>query len=174
MKKALKPFCIVLVLAAIAVVGGLLLLRSPMTDVPDEREIRRYQRLKPFILEDETVTGIYRNHDVDSLVFTYRTRLDSPETFWRGLDNELVDSKWVQLEAKPLLRRYEKVIPRGDEMFCSSEEVRVGFCKDQRTVVVTWVQGDTLKDVKSFSEADESRFAEQQVWPIFQKLLSAQ
>ena len=144
--------------------------------VPSPELIRKW--LGAFLIEADQVQGIYRNLDVDSLVFTYRTTLQTDADFRNALREALADSKWEQntnaegyVEFGRTFRRGETSQERPDmAAFFSCEVVRLSFDPETGTVVVAYVQADTTKDVECFEQTSAGRWAASVVWPKFERL----
>ena len=118
--------------------------------VPSADEIQKWSALQPFVIQPSSITGVYQNIDIDSVVFHYSTRLTDPTAFWRELHNQARSSGWVHLAAAAETnssREYEtfqRLAPRGELWFSSAEELRVAYRRDR--IVVGYVQSDQQGD----------------------------
>jgi hypothetical protein len=147
-----------------------------MERVPTAAEIQEWSALRPFVIQPSSITGVYQNSDVDSVVFHYSTRLTDQAAFWRELHNQARSSGWVHVVGAAETngtREYEtfqRLAPRRDLWFSSAEELRVAYRRDR--IVVGYVQSDQQGEPKPVSQASEGRFAVQEVWRRFMALLS--
>lgn len=124
-----------------------------------------------FLVAPQAVTGHYANMDVDAVVFSYTSGTANPDTFWQSLDLAAESAKWKCTQVTPDQRHYERRIPKTDSMkYHSTEQVRVSYDSTHSTVVVAWVQADSIWAVEGFSQTSESSFADSAVWPRFNAL----
>ena len=148
-----------------------------MERIPADTQIREWPALQPFVLHPNAITGVYRNFDVDAVVFHYTSKITDEAAFWRQLRQQAQEAGWLPAEgpeAGNSSRAYEafqRLKPKGEWMFASAEELRVAFLRDR--VVVAYVQSDQRGEPKPVSQAAEGRFANRQIWPRFLKLLSS-
>lgn len=63
-----------------------------MEQVPSAELIKNW--VGAFLVDAENIKGVYRNLDVDSLVFTYHTSAQTEEDFCNALALSLEKSKW--------------------------------------------------------------------------------
>jgi hypothetical protein len=150
---------------------------AEMERIPADTEIREWPALRPFLLHPSSITGVYRNFDVDAVVFHYESKITDEAQFWRRLRHQAQEAGWLPAkspESGDGSRGYEafqRLKPKGELMFASAEELRVAFLRDR--VVVAYVQSDQSGEPTPVSQAAEGRFANQQIWPRFLKLLSS-
>lgn len=126
--------------------------------------------MEPFLIEAGEINGEYRNLDVDSLVFTYRTAVQTESEFCGALSSALLGSKWERSIEVTDSIEFRRSVKKGDALFASYELVRIGFCPADRTVVVAYVQADSPSDDLQFEDTGESKWAEQVIWPRFNAL----
>jgi len=120
--------------------------------------------------------GIYRNSDIDSIVFTYETSVSDAAEFWYSLDANVATTKWNVVKVTADARAYERRYGKGDAspgrpdmaIFSSAELLRVAFVPPQK-VVVGYVQADASSKTTSFGETHEARWAEKVIWPRFEE-----
>jgi hypothetical protein len=128
-------------------------------------------------VEADDIRGSYQNLDVDCVVFSYSTRVQSAGAFWQKLTASLQGTSWKEIKPMDAIRRFERRFPKGKgksertdmAIFSSAEETRVSY--KQGRAVVAWVQADSSKDEASFAETSEAAFADRVVWPKFQALI---
>lgn len=145
-----------------------------MERVPTATEIQQWQALQPFVLQADSITGVYRNHDVDAVVFEYNSNVGDVTEFWRLLQEGARSAGWAQATDGAVQRdsRYQmfyRFKPKGELWFSSAEELRVAYQSGR--VAVAYVQSDQDGDSKPV-KASEGRFAEKHIWPRFFDLLS--
>ena len=123
-----------------------------------------------FIVDEQTIIGIYGNIDVDSVIYAYTTSLDE-EDFWQAIDTNVSDSQWTHSERHEDFRRYVRYYPKTKRRaFHSIEEARVGYQKETKRIVVAWVQTDHFLEPDGFPrDGPEGGFAETTIWPRFEK-----
>ena len=156
------------ILAAIVILGFLVVFLIPalsMTFVPTPDQINQHTVVTPFQVKPSAVEGVYGNYDISALVFRYTTGAADAKTFFTTLDLQATAAGWTRLPDKAGTTCYERITPKGNRVFCGAEEVRVKIDPESKRVDVGWVQGDAFKDVASFSETHESKWAESKVWP---------
>ena len=148
-----------------------------MEHVPSGEVIRGW--IQRFLVSPYQIQGVYRNMDIDSLVFTYTTKLDGEAAFWSGLQEGLQGSRWAEAELRGPVREYRRTYRKGEgdaerpdmSIFTSFEVARVFFEPKSRTVVVGYVQADgSSKDTK-FEDTGECKWAEKAIWPRFRDLV---
>ena len=162
------------------VFGGAAACMSCMTDsmerVPSADEIRKWPSLAPFVVEAASVTGVYQNIDIDSVVFHYITNVTAEGEFWRTVQRQAASAGWQHVDrvvSTPQLHKYEtfqRLKPKGELFFSSAEELRVAYTPAR--VVVAYMQSDQIGDPEPVSQASESRFADREIWPRFSQLTS--
>jgi hypothetical protein len=142
--------------------------------VPSSQVIEKW--LGDFLVDADNIQGIYRNVDIDSLLFTYRTAINEERNFRNALSKKLQDSRWKETEGHGFIeyrRRFEKGEVADDRVdmpiFFSYEVVRIGFSAGR--VVVAYVQADTSEDVRIFEKSGEGQWAKEVIWPQFEELL---
>jgi len=146
-----------------------------MERVPTANEIRERLELKPFVVRPIDITGVYENIDIDSAVFHYRSSITGQPEFWRELRQGAQLAGWVQSEDPACTGRsrecevFQRFKRNGELWFSSAEEVRVAFAPSR--IVVGYVQSDQEGDPKPVHKATEGRFADEQIWPRFIRLL---
>jgi hypothetical protein len=150
---------------------------AEMERIPTHTEIREWPALQPFVLDPSSMTGVYRNIDVDAVVFHYESKITDEAQFWRQLRQQAHEAGWL-LAKRPeagdgsrAYQAFQRLKQKGELMFASAEELRVAFLRDR--VVVAYVQSDQSGEPKPVSQAAEGRFANRQIWPRFLKLLSS-
>lgn len=147
-----------------------------MEEVPSAPLIKKWDALAPFLVKDRTIRGIYRNIDIDSLVFSYETSATDAKDFWISVEANVATTKWSVVKSTPMTRDFERRFGKGDgslgrpdmAIFSSAELLRVAFVPPQK-VVVGYVQADSLSKSTSFAETHEARWAEKAIWPRFEK-----
>jgi hypothetical protein len=144
-----------------------------MEQVPSADLIEQW--LGPFLVEADQIKGIYRNLDVDSVVFTYRTALATEQAFAEGLTRNLAASRWQRQTHTTAFIEYRRRFAKGETspgrpdmpIFASREVIRLSFNSADRTVVVAYVQADASQDSDSFEDTGEGTWAEKAIWPKF-------
>jgi len=132
---------------------------------PSSSDIKNYTSVKPFILYEAGIEGIYTNHDVDSLVFSYETSIDSPDIFVAQIRKNAANEGWKEIKAEKYYR-FDRIRKWRDEYYIG-EEIRIAYLK--KTVIVAYVEGDAKQAINSFSEINESKWADINIWPMFEK-----
>ena len=147
-----------------------------MGDVPSEELIRKWDDIQPFIIEPTKITGIYRNMDIDAIVFKYSTVADKAK-FWAHLQSNLQETKWKLIAETSESRDYERRFSKDDQspdrpdmaMFSSAELLKIEYLPGKQMAIVGYVQADSSAKDTSFAETDEAKWAEKQIWPRFNK-----
>src|SRR5688500_11841041 len=104
-----------------------------MDRVPSASEIRKWPALEAFVVEPASVTGVYQNMDVDSVVFHYGTNVTAEGEFWRILQRQAAAAGWQHVDgvaSSRQLRKYQtfqRLKPKGELWFSSAEELRVSY-----------------------------------------------
>ncbi|MBI5503988.1 MAG: hypothetical protein HY899_04255 [Deltaproteobacteria bacterium] len=132
-----------------------------------------------FLVSADQIQGVYRNLDVDSLVFTYSSRVDGEAAFWSGLEAGLRSSRWTETVRRGAMREYRRSYPKGEgdaerpdmAIFSSFEVARVFFDGKAKTVVMAYVQADGSSEDTKFEDTGESKWAEKTIWPGFRDLV---
>jgi hypothetical protein len=153
--------------------GALLACDTPeMERIPTEEELRNWPVLQPFLLSPESLSGVYRNLDVDCVVFHYRSSLPTEQVFWQQVEQRAAAQRWSAASGgEGTYRTYQRLVPRGSMGFSSAEETRIGYVAGR--VVVGYVQSDQWRETpRPVAEASEGRFAERNVWPKFKSVMS--
>lgn len=150
-------------LAVGAVAGVAVWIESSMVYVPAADEILAREALRPFLVEPADLTGVYANHEADSVVFRY-TAGAGAEEFWTRVERQALLAGWRAVAPEGEVRRFERVTPPGGRWW-SVEEVRVRYRAGSRAVVVGWVQGDSERAVAGLAECGGAAFAERVIWP---------
>jgi hypothetical protein len=148
-----------------------------MERVPSSSEIQNAPVWSQFLVEADDIRGSYQNLDVDCVVFSYSTGVQSADAFWQKLNSSLKGTSWKEIEPTGSVKRFERRFAKGKgkgertdmAIFSSAEQTRVSY--KQGRVIVAWVQADSSKDETSFAETSEARFADKVVWPKFQALI---
>lgn len=169
-----RPIVLFLSIMAVCLTGCSLL---TMEEVPSPELIKKW--MGPFLIEADQVKGIYRNLDVDSLVFTYRTAVQTEGEFRNALSSALVNSTWKRSTSATDFIEFRRMFEKGDTsedrpdmaMFASFELARLSFNPADRKVVVAYVQADTFKRVTRFEDTSEGEWAERVIWPKFNELI---
>jgi len=159
--------------AAILVAGAVLSCNVPeMERVPTEEEVRNWPVLEPFLASPAEITGVYRNLDVDAVVFYYRCNLPTEAAFWAQLEEQATAGGWTAgASSGQAYRTYQRLQARGSKGFASAEEARIAYTPAR--VVVGYVQSDQWRETpKPVAEASEGRFADEAVWPKFRAAVS--
>jgi hypothetical protein len=149
-----------------------LLLAGCTDGAPSADEVKAYETLTPFFVGETSTTGVYHNTDVDSLVFTYTTSIGVEDDFWSQLAERAERSGWHELEPRGEVRQFERTIPRGDYAFSSAELLRIAYLSGRGMVAVGYVQADSEEEGLPFFETDEAEWAEEVIWPMFERLLA--
>ena len=135
--------------------------------VPSAEQIRKWAA--PFLVNEHTMKGVYRSLDVDSLVFTYRTSVETETAFWLALSNKLSQAGWTESNVTVNFREFQRIRPRRGAL-SSTEAARVAFT-GSHTIVVAYVQADSSKKIPVFHETGESKWADKVIWPKFEELI---
>jgi len=160
LKRSIEILVVVIILGAMAIFV-LPLIR--MTYVPTPANISQHTRVTPFQVKPTAIKGIYGNHDIDSLVFRYTTGAVNQATLTTAIDTKAIAAGWTRLPNKAGSTCYQRI--RRGQTYWGAEEVRVQFDPKTKRVTVGWAQGDSFKQVASFSETSESDWADSEVWP---------
>ena len=145
-----------------------------MERVPTEADVRAWRALEPFVENCGAISGIYQNLDIDSVVLRCRPldRITEAE-FWRAIATASSAAGWVEERAatEPVETKvFERLATRqGREQFSGSEEIRIAWTPEH--IAVGYVQADHAGDPKPVRDSSEGKFAEQTIWPRFNKLL---
>jgi len=147
-----------------------------MEETPTPEVIEKW--MGDFLIEPDQITGVYRNLDVDSLVFTYKTESTTAPAFEDALSSALQNSKWRRsqnvtdcIEFRRSFQKGERSDDRPDmAMFSSFEVAKLALAPDNTTVVVAYVQADGSGDETCFENTGEAKWADQVIWPKFDKL----
>jgi len=148
-----------------------------MEQVPGPEAIRG--RMGRFLVNPDQIRGVYRNLDVDSLVFTYTARVDGDAAFWYRLEEGLQGSRWIEAERRGAMREYRRTFREGEcdaerpdlAIFSSFEVARVFFDPTSQTVAMAYVQADGRSSDTKFEDTGESQWAEKAIWPRFLDLV---
>lgn len=166
----------IFVLSAALMVVGCNLLSDEQ--VPSSEAIREW--MGRFLVEADQIQGVYRNLDIDSLVFTYRSNVDEEAAFWGGLEAGLQDSRWNATLRRDALREYRRSYRKGEDdgerpdmaIFNSFEVARVFFDPESHTVIIGYIQADGDSEENRFEDTGESDWADKALWPRFEALVS--
>jgi hypothetical protein len=147
-----------------------------MEEIPSPELIKKW--MGPFLIEADQIKGVYRNLDVDSLIFTYGTAVQTEGEFRNALSSALVNSRWQRSTSATDFIEFRRTFAKGDTsedrpdmaMFASFELARLSFNPAERKVVVAYVQADTSKSVTRFEDTSEGEWAERVIWPKFNEL----
>lgn len=146
--------------------------------IPSAEKLRNPQNpSSAFIHNEQSIRGVYGNHDVDSAIYTYQTMTDNADEFWTAIEQAADADDWTIIEdsEQPVAtRRFLRIIPKtGQKVFHSVEEVRIFFNSNNNRVVVAWVQSDQRTLPEKFpADGPEGGFAESVVWPRFESEVS--
>ncbi len=138
------------------------------SETPSGSDIDANTSVKAFIVDSSKIEGIYKSQDVDSLLFSYKTSIDSPDNFAVRIRKNASNEGWKEIKAEKYYR-FERIRKWSTEYYIG-EEVRIAYLKN--IVVVAYVEGSTKQAISSFSEIDESKWAERFIWPMFEKELT--
>ena len=147
-----------------------------MEEVPSPELIKKW--MGPFLIESDQIKGVYRNLDVDSMVFTYRTSVTTEERFLVSLASSLAGSTWQRETNAMAFIEFRRGFSKGETapdrpdmtMFASLEVARLSFNPTNHTVVVAYVQSDSVKNIDRFEDTSEGKWAERTIWPKFNEL----
>ncbi len=150
-----------------------------MEDVPSEELIKKWDTIQPFIIEPSKIMGIYRNIDIDAIVFKYSTIADR-DKFWAHLKSNLQGTKWLLIAETSETRTYERRFSKGDQsparpdmaLFSSAELLKIEYLPGKQMVIVGYVQADSSEKDTSFAFTNEAKWAEKEIWPRFNKAKS--
>jgi hypothetical protein len=141
----------------------------PMDYVPTAGLIKQHGGVQPFLQGAQDVQGVYGNHDVDSLVFTYRTQIAAPAEFWQRVDEAGEQAGWTPLTETGDVRRYERAY--ATRLLSSAEAARVALDPKSGVVAVGWLQWDGVAPDASFTDTRGAAWAEEVIWPKFRDSL---
>ncbi|AUB84572.1 hypothetical protein [Candidatus Thiodictyon syntrophicum] len=149
-----------------------------LEQVPGPEAIRG--RMGRFLVNPDQIRGVYRNLDIDSLVFTYTARVDGETAFWGRLEEGLQGSRWTETERRGAMREYRRSYREGEcdaerpdlAIFSSFEVARVFFDPTSQTVAMAYVQADGRSSDMTFEDTGESQWVEKAIWPRFRDLVS--
>lgn len=149
-----------------------------MEQVPSSEAIRGW--MGRFLVSPDQVQGVYRNLDVDSLVFTYTSAAEGESAFWSTLEQNLHGSRWNESDRQGTLREYRRSYRKNEHdverpdmaIFSSFEVVRIVFDSKSRRAVVAYVQADGSSNDTKFEETGEGKWADKAIWPRFRDLVS--
>ncbi len=83
-----------------------------MEQVPSSEAIRGW--MARFLVSPDQIHGVYRNLDIDSLVFTYTSKVDGEVAFWSRLEDGLQGSRWTEAERRGAMREYRRSYRKGE------------------------------------------------------------
>jgi hypothetical protein len=96
------------------VIGAFLLIGCgpSMVQVPSSEAIRGW--MGRFLVSPDEIQGVYRNLDVDSLVFTYSSKVEGEAAFWSGLAEGMKGSRWAETARQGMVREYRRSYRKGE------------------------------------------------------------
>lgn len=149
-----------------------------MEDIPSEEGIRKWRSTRPFIIEPVSITGIYRNMDMDAIVFRYVTTLNE-DVFWERLQSGLRETKWWRVSNQPGTQTYERIFSKNDNAadrpdmapFFSIEHLKIAYSTTDHRVTIGCIQADFSEDPIDFAGTDAAKWAEKIIWPRFAQAL---
>lgn len=125
-----------------------------------------------FFVQPADVEGVFGNGDVDSEVYRYVTKADTPDAYWSSLESQATKDGWIYVPSTDgSVRRFVRLgAPNSDSGFWSVWEARVKKAPDSATVVVGWVRADSKEKPRDVSLSGVSKdFADRRVWPIVER-----
>jgi hypothetical protein len=148
-----------------------------MEEIPTEEFIRKWNDAQPFIIEPTQIEGIYRNLDIDAVVFKYLTSTNEDE-FWNILDSNIKETEWKLVAETSGSKDYERQFSKGDKSpnrpdmatFSSAEKMRIEYVSNRQMVIVGYVQADSSEKETSYEATDEAKWAQKEIWPRFDKV----
>ena len=141
-------------------------IRISMETVPGPDVVKDW--MGEFLVEADQIQGVYRNMDIDSLVFTYQTTAESEDAFWVALLSRLQGTGWLKSSSGATFREFYRIERSG--LFWSAEVARIAFTVTN-TVVVAYVQDDPFRATPISRETGVGKWAEKVIWPKFKELV---
>lgn len=133
--------------------------------VPSTKEVRSL--LGPFLIKPERIRGIYKNTDIDSMVFIYYTTIKTREDFFKALSSTLNIYQWELWDNNSKFYEYRRRRQAGEKgIFYSLSKVRVCYIPETRKVVVAYIN-ELLKNGKCFDDSPAGELAKTKIWPMF-------
>jgi len=130
-----------------------------MEYVPDAEIIER--NMATFLVHADRLEGVYGNEDVDSMIFRYRTSVNSGSGLRDALSTAIEGSEWEETSTSDGSMEFRRSVRR------SFEVVRVVFVEPAQTVFVAYVQADGSWKDDTFEDTGEGKWAEKNIWPRF-------
>jgi peptide methionine sulfoxide reductase MsrB len=148
-------------------------------DIPSEACIRRWKAVQPFMIEPRQLTGIYRNREIDAIIFHYSTNA-ATEQFWASLQSNIQETKWRIVTETPETREYERQFSKGEispersdmAIFSSAEKLKIDYLASMGMAIVAYVQADSSAAHIGFDDTREARWAAEELWPRFNTALN--
>ena len=115
------------------------------------------------------ITGIYGNHDVDSILFSYKT---NSKDFFNIITSMLSDERWMQEKKEKneviMVRYNEPEFTYAD--FNSLEIVKI--YNIDNLVCVGYIQLDSKNKIDISSETAETAWVKKHFWPKYEQCKS--
>ncbi|HWQ95534.1 MAG TPA: hypothetical protein VN418_08610 [Gammaproteobacteria bacterium] len=136
-----------------------------MDYVPGSKMIEEY--FNEFLSEASDVAGVYGNHDVDSIIFSYDS---SKNNILDAIEQSATKKNWnPKNRTNNELELYRQYPPReGSLGFWSYELVRVSRATGTKKVCVGWLQIDESSEVKKPDNTGEGKWAALHFWPKYE------
>jgi hypothetical protein len=161
-----------LIVLIILILGWTFIVTFDSDTVPDVSFVRTHPRLQAFLQNPTDIEGIYKNTDVGSCVFSYRTGLSEAD-FWCRVDEAANAEGWLLSKDEADTRIYERVSKTGQGSWWGGEQASVAILSGAHSVVVAWVQGDSSSKIDRFSDLRESEWASRVLQPKFEETVSS-
>lgn len=148
-------------------------------DVPSEECIRRWKAVQPFMIEPRQLTGIYKNREIDAILFHYSTHA-AAEQFWTSLQSNIQGTKWRIITETSETREYERQFSKGEispersdmAIFSSVERLKIHYLTSMGMAIVAYVQADSSAAHIGFDDTREARWSAEELWPRFNNALN--
>ena len=134
---------------------------SEFTYNPTLEEIRTHRWIESFVVDPSAVQGLYRNSDVDALLFRYSTSVPR-STVWTRISEQTKRDGWTLMGEDEQLRTFRRIRTGG--AYPSTEEVRVAPLRTD--ILVGYVQVDHLHE-NGFHRGTEDGWAKT-FWSMFE------
>ena len=99
------------------------------------------------------------------MVFSYDTSIANSDTYWEKIRKVAEKEGWKEIKADNF-KRFDR-IRKWKEDYYIGEEIRIAYLREK--VILAYAEGDTKQKITSFSEIKESKWADKNIWPMFEK-----
>lgn len=140
-----------------------------METVPSAETIRSWKAIRPFLIAEKGITGIYQNFDVDSLIFIYSSSHKDERQLLEAIRGNITETKWREASNDACsYHQFERRFKMGEEnpnrpdmsLFPSTEILRITLFPDRSIIVVGYLQSNG---------GAELQWGERVLWPRYNK-----